>query len=74
MKPTQLDPLSPPADQSLEPGYLSGWTDCAIAARAHLADLLGSLVSVKDARIAQLERDNAALKAQCEELEAFLPK
>ena len=76
MKQTQLDPLSPPEERSSEPGYLAGWADCAKVARTHLAervsDLLGSLVSVKDARIRELERDNALLKTQIEELETFL--
>lgn len=77
MKLIELDPLAPPTDQS--PAYLAGWSDCAKKARAHLAervsDLLGSLVSVKDARITQLEYDNRALKAQCEQLErVFFPK
>ena len=58
--------------------YKAAWEECAHRARAQLtervSDLLRGLESAKDARIRELEIDNAALKAQLEELETLLPK
>jgi hypothetical protein len=71
MKPTQLDPLRFPHDWP-ETGR-AAWEECAARARAHLglrvSELLGGIVSAKDARIAALEKDNAILKAQLDLLE-----
>lgn len=71
----QLDPLRFPTDWP-ETGR-AAWEECAARARAHLgqrvSELLSGIVSAKDARIAALERDNALLKAQLEELEESHP-
>jgi hypothetical protein len=65
------DPLSFPIDWP-EAGR-KAWEECARRARADLgirvSELLQGIVSAKDARIAALEKDNALLKAQLEELE-----
>jgi hypothetical protein len=54
--------------------YRAAWDECALRARRELVVRIGSLlraiVSAKDARIRELERDNAHLKAQLEELES----
>jgi hypothetical protein len=71
MKPTQPDPLRFPHDWP-ETGR-AAWEECARRARAHLgtrvSELLSGIVSAKDARILALEKDNALLKVQLEELE-----
>jgi hypothetical protein len=71
MKPIQYDPLRFPTDWP-ETGR-AAWEECAARARLHLglqiSELLGGIVSAKDARIAALERDNTLLKAQIEEIE-----
>ena len=54
--------------------YRLAWAECAARADAQASNLLRilrALVSVKDARIRELEKDNAILKAQMAELEAL---
>ena len=57
--------------------YRRAWEECAAIARLeqsrHEKALVQAIVLVKDARIAALEKDNALLKAQLEELERALP-
>ena len=65
-------------EYSWEATYKAAWEECAALARAQLtervSDLMRGMVSAKDARIRELERDNAALKAQLDELEELLPQ
>ena len=52
--------------------YRTAWAQCALAASVQLETLLRilrALLSVKDARIRELERDNEILKEQMADLE-----
>ena len=54
--------------------YRAAWAECATRADAQLNNLLRilrALISVKDARIRELEKDIGILKAQMAELEAL---